>query len=778
MADEVAQLVVRLEARTRAAEREIEKFRRKAAREMGGVDKKVRDTGGVFERLAKKIDGAKLGVGLAAVAAGFVAGAKKAVDYADSLDKMAISANVGVERLQSLRFAADQSGAGADFVTQGLERLNRRLGEFTASGAGPAKDALEALGLAGDVTSGKLQAGEPAFDAILERLDGITNESEKAALAAKLFGDDAGPRMLRLLSQGSEGVRELEEQFSALGATISEETIKEVVAVRDEITALSTQITGQLTNAILSGIGKMIDFAQSIGMVSNAIGKVGEARIVGLKADLAQIDSTLKEARETLSAVPSGGVLGALGYRAAEREYEQNRVNRLEEERLKILEQIESVQKSISATSVSPSLIPSKPSVRMYDYDAAREEMIRGVADAEREYKIAAKASDSAVKGTVESARSLLRVNRENAELQIAFRDARQSALDNGATYDQAKEIGNLAKRQVQFRQEEQYELERLTEIERQRVDAAREAGRLRVEDIRAREDAERQAERTAREQDRETARIARETQQARRDAERTAAGERRDEIRETARIARETQQALRDAERAAEAERREAAKARQALAKEELDQAKAVGDSLINHMLADLAFRDAQADGIEKSAEATRKLQEETDRASAALAQGFAQAIAQADSFEDALKRIGVQLLEIAAQGFFEGLSGGPSPGKGGGFLGELAGSLGSAIFGGLPSFDGGGRTGGGMRTGGVDGRGGFPAILHPNETVIDHTRGGAGMSGGDTFVYSPTFDARGAGPREIDTLRHEMRESERLLPQKFAEMRARGRI
>jgi hypothetical protein len=39
--------------------------------------------------------------------------------------------------------------------------------------------------------------------------------------------------------------------------------------------------------------------------------------------------------------------------------------------------------------------------------------------------------------------------------------------------------------------------------------------------------------------------------------------------------------------------------------------------------------------------------------------------------------------------------------------------------------SFDGGGFTGMGARAGGVDGKGGFPAILHPNETVIDHSKG-----------------------------------------------------
>ncbi|MGY6409945.1 MAG: hypothetical protein ACXIUV_02795 [Alkalilacustris sp.] len=42
------------------------------------------------------------------------------------------------------------------------------------------------------------------------------------------------------------------------------------------------------------------------------------------------------------------------------------------------------------------------------------------------------------------------------------------------------------------------------------------------------------------------------------------------------------------------------------------------------------------------------------------------------------------------------------------------------------VPSFAGGGYTGMGARVGGLDGMGSFPAILHPNETVIDHTKGG----------------------------------------------------
>tara|TARA_B100001939_G_scaffold127192_2_gene110229 strand:- start:4125 stop:5915 length:1791 start_codon:yes stop_codon:yes gene_type:complete len=56
--------------------------------------------------------------------------------------------------------------------------------------------------------------------------------------------------------------------------------------------------------------------------------------------------------------------------------------------------------------------------------------------------------------------------------------------------------------------------------------------------------------------------------------------------------------------------------------------------------------------------------------------------------------------------------------------------------------SFMGGGFTGHGARAGGVDGKGGFPAILHPNETVIDHTKG----QGGNITIIN-NVDASGAG-------------------------------
>lgn len=56
------------------------------------------------------------------------------------------------------------------------------------------------------------------------------------------------------------------------------------------------------------------------------------------------------------------------------------------------------------------------------------------------------------------------------------------------------------------------------------------------------------------------------------------------------------------------------------------------------------------------------------------------------------------------------------------------------------VASFEGGGFTGYGARAGGIDGRGGMPAIVHPNESIIDHTQGGGGVNVSFTIVANDT--------------------------------------
>jgi hypothetical protein len=71
------------------------------------------------------------------------------------------------------------------------------------------------------------------------------------------------------------------------------------------------------------------------------------------------------------------------------------------------------------------------------------------------------------------------------------------------------------------------------------------------------------------------------------------------------------------------------------------------------------------------------------------------------------------------------------------------------------VPSFAGGGYTGNGPRSGGLDGQGGFMAMVHPQEQVIDlqrsapraATSGGSGAGGSRGGIFAPTIQVQ-TGP------------------------------
>ena len=71
-------------------------------------------------------------------------------------------------------------------------------------------------------------------------------------------------------------------------------------------------------------------------------------------------------------------------------------------------------------------------------------------------------------------------------------------------------------------------------------------------------------------------------------------------------------------------------------------------------------------------------------------------------------------------------------------------SGGLGDIVDG-IQNLDGGGYTGNGIRAGGLDGKGGRLAMIHPQETVIDHTKGQAIQSAPTVNFNISTVDAAG---------------------------------
>lgn len=161
-------------------------------------------------------------------------------------------------------------------------------------------------------------------------------------------------------------------------------------------------------------------------------------------------------------------------------------------------------------------------------------------------------------------------------------------------------------------------------------------------------------------------------------------------------------------------------------------------------------AYKDAA-----KQAEKDQELQMKSyKRIFDTFGDGFARAITESEKFSEGIKAMSKSVIDSllrllvqkyivdAAFGAFTNFIGGlgsssmptssTTPGLNVSNIGSQSSAVLSPVTGramSMPTFAGGGFTGRGSRSGGVDGRGGFNAILHPNETVIDHENGS--MSG-----------------------------------------------
>ena len=160
-----------------------------------------------------------------------------------------------------------------------------------------------------------------------------------------------------------------------------------------------------------------------------------------------------------------------------------------------------------------------------------------------------------------------------------------------------------------------------------------------------------------------------------------------------------------------AERDRKAAAAAREAERQRELEQ------------------REKIRAAIQKQNEETQKLKSTADQLTAPFDDFFMTIVDGTTSAKDAFRSMAADIIQqlyriLVVEKLVQSISGA--------IQGYMAGPVQGPN---LPveSLDGGGYTGSGPRSGGLDGKGGFMAMLHPRETVIDHTKG---QSAGGTVV------------------------------------------
>jgi len=147
-----------------------------------------------------------------------------------------------------------------------------------------------------------------------------------------------------------------------------------------------------------------------------------------------------------------------------------------------------------------------------------------------------------------------------------------------------------------------------------------------------------------------------------------------------------------------------------------------ALQEAYANGQISEQLYAEAVTARFDLNNEKMKEGKTLTEELGLSFTSAFEDAIVSGEGLSDVFKGLEQDIIRIVTRklvtepmGNAMGDIGGVIAGDFGNFLADLLGI----------SFAGGGYTGSGSRSGGIDGKGGFMAMLHPQETVVDHAKG-----------------------------------------------------
>lgn len=262
-------------AEYRELEREIEKAKNKQKqfekelRQVGNVKLKALSeqfksvgnnlvqAGQALSGLSKAAAGVDVALGALAVKSGMAA---------DELNTMSKVTGISVENLQKYKAAADLVDVSVETIANSQKKMKQSM--YSAQqGSGAAAEAYKTLGVAVVDANGDLRSQDEVFTEAIQALGQMENETERDALAMKIFGKSASD-LNPLIEDNGETYKRVADIFNKNELSlVDQETIDKANEFQDTIDEI--KITGQ---AALSSIGM-----QLAGYLQPALEKIAGA---------------------------------------------------------------------------------------------------------------------------------------------------------------------------------------------------------------------------------------------------------------------------------------------------------------------------------------------------------------------------------------------------------------------------------------------------------------------------------------------------------------------
>lgn len=227
------------------------------------INKSLGTIGGGALAATKAVSG--LGIAVAGTAAAVAAFAKVNFDAIDRLGKTASKLGINVELLQSMRYAAEQTGIAQNTLDMALQRFIRRTGE-AAKGTGEAKGALRDLGIQLKNNDGTLRDTRDILFDVAEGIKNTTSPAEQLRLAFKFF-DSEGAALVNTLKDGRAGLEAFEKKAQSLGFVLDQQTISATEEFNNNIATIRRQVTGFVQYTLTAFLPVLDDIAKGFSKV-------------------------------------------------------------------------------------------------------------------------------------------------------------------------------------------------------------------------------------------------------------------------------------------------------------------------------------------------------------------------------------------------------------------------------------------------------------------------------------------------------------------------------
>lgn len=173
---------------------------------------------------------------------GLVGTAIVAGNSAKEIDKLAKTAGVSAQEIQKLSYASEFVGVELSTLTGSMNEITKSM-VSAQSGTGEVADAYKTLKINIKNADGSLRSSNDVFYEALTALSKVKNETQRNALAMKLFGESA-TQLNPIILDGGEALKQLGKEAEAAGLILSQEALEDIGEFTKEMDTLKAQTKG------------------------------------------------------------------------------------------------------------------------------------------------------------------------------------------------------------------------------------------------------------------------------------------------------------------------------------------------------------------------------------------------------------------------------------------------------------------------------------------------------------------------------------------------------